>query len=592
MRALQGRPGQRSEPRARRPLARRFTYRYVAALVVVAMLGAWSLVSIDHTLQDADRANHRLENAAAQPGLVHQITESSSSALTALEDGDEGQVRDAADELARAADDLRETQQALVEGGPELGPADAALAPQLEELYLGSGELADRVDEFGGAAEALATGVVENEEASEELLDVLGKAPGLVADLDQAVAIYSSELARVLDEQRDAMFLRVAVSVAILALLVLVLFRPMARKIQQETTQLEAAERLQRENSERQSFRNDLFKALDVCDDEREVLETVERAVLEVVPELPAELLMADADQERLAPGAVNPRSGGAGCPVDRPEACPALRASQTMLYASSRMLNVCPKLPLHDDVPCSAVCVPLAFNGKAVGVLHVTAEENAHWETTSTERLKVIAGEVSNRIGTLRITRATERLARHDVLTDLGNRRTLQEQVRQLLDDDVPFSLAMADLDHFKDLNDTYGHETGDRALQLFASCLRKQLRPQDIIARYGGEEFVVVFPQTDLHHAARAIERLQAALVDEAHARQAVPFTASWGLTDSGAGRTFESILNIADLAMYDAKRAGRNCLVIDGEAAARQSASREASMSAEHPGEAPRR
>jgi diguanylate cyclase (GGDEF)-like protein len=140
---------------------------------------------------------------------------------------------------------------------------------------------------------------------------------------------------------------------------------------------------------------------------------------------------------------------------------------------------------------------------------------------------------------------------------------------------------VAVADLDRFKDLNDTYGHEMGDRALQLFAECLRGSLRPEDVVARYGGEEFVVVLPGAGIHDATRAIERLQEALAEEIRLHHGVRFTASWGLTDSSSGHTFQEVLNVADQAMYEAKRAGRNCLVVDGDAALR--AARDASRAA---------
>jgi diguanylate cyclase (GGDEF)-like protein len=133
-------------------------------------------------------------------------------------------------------------------------------------------------------------------------------------------------------------------------------------------------------------------------------------------------------------------------------------------------------------------------------------------------------------------------------------------------------FSIAIADLDHFKDLNDTYGHEAGDRALRLFAKTLKDNLRPDDIPARYGGEEFVVLLPDTNILDAKAALERLQESLSNDVQRSGTIPFTASWGLTDNTAGSTFDEMVAVADAALYAAKRAGRNCIMVDGEAARR--------------------
>jgi diguanylate cyclase (GGDEF)-like protein len=131
---------------------------------------------------------------------------------------------------------------------------------------------------------------------------------------------------------------------------------------------------------------------------------------------------------------------------------------------------------------------------------------------------------------------------------------------------DGAQFSIAMADLDHFKVLNDTHGHEAGDRALQLFSHVLRSSLRPEDVVARYGGEEFVVLLPSTDMEGALTVLQRLQRDLEKEVAMSSTPPFTASWGLTDSSAASTFAELVAVADSAMYGAKRSGRNCIMVD--------------------------
>jgi two-component system cell cycle response regulator len=153
------------------------------------------------------------------------------------------------------------------------------------------------------------------------------------------------------------------------------------------------------------------------------------------------------------------------------------------------------------------------------------------------------------------------------DPLTGLYNHRYLMRHLRSQLDSGQPGPLAvmMIDVDHFKLVNDRHGHGAGDRALQAVAAALRANTRAIDIVARYGGEEFVVVMPATDRDNAASAGERLRAAvdaLVFEPERGRRCHLTVSIGTACTQPGPcTPESLLLVADRALYDAKRAGRN-------------------------------
>jgi diguanylate cyclase (GGDEF)-like protein len=197
--------------------------------------------------------------------------------------------------------------------------------------------------------------------------------------------------------------------------------------------------------------------------------------------------------------------------------------------------------------------------------VLHATGPDLRPPDPTEVERLNVLARETGARLGTMRATQQTEMQASTDGLTGLPNRRSLETAARELITVDRPFAIAMADLDHFKDLNDTYGHEAGDRALKLFAKTMRQNLRPDDTAARYGGEEFLLLLPNTSIEEAKRALDRLRVTLAGEIAATGSVPFTASWGLTTNNAGTTFDEMVVAADEALYAAKRAGRNRVIV---------------------------
>ena len=171
-----------------------------------------------------------------------------------------------------------------------------------------------------------------------------------------------------------------------------------------------------------------------------------------------------------------------------------------------------------------------------------------------------------------MRTLESTRLEASTDGLTGLANRRMVEARVAELLRGGVGFSLAVADLDNFKQLNDVYGHETGDRALQSFAKVLEDNVRGHDVVARYGGEEFVLVYPELSVKQAMEVIERIRLA-VERAVAGQGLPsFTCSFGVTHSSVAETPDAIIRVADAGLLMAKDLGRNRVVFaDNELAA---------------------
>jgi two-component system cell cycle response regulator len=157
--------------------------------------------------------------------------------------------------------------------------------------------------------------------------------------------------------------------------------------------------------------------------------------------------------------------------------------------------------------------------------------------------------------------------LALIDPLTGLYNQRYLMRHLRGLLEGGQSRDIAvlMVDVDHFKAVNDEYGHAIGDKALRAIADALRTNTRVFDSLARYGGEEFVVVMPGTGLDDASQAAERLRVAIEATSFVWQPgdkCRLTVSIGVASSGDQPiTPEALLRAADLALYEAKRAGRN-------------------------------
>jgi diguanylate cyclase (GGDEF)-like protein len=167
--------------------------------------------------------------------------------------------------------------------------------------------------------------------------------------------------------------------------------------------------------------------------------------------------------------------------------------------------------------------------------------------------------------------------LAQTDELTGLNNRRhfmaLMSREVERARRHGKPLTLAMADLDHFKQVNDRFGHSTGDHALQVVASTLRRGSREYDILGRYGGEELMILLPETDLPTAEAVLERLRQAVADlhiESADGERVPLTISIGVTQLRQGDSSDELLDAADKQLYLAKEQGRNRLCSESSAA----------------------
>lgn len=158
--------------------------------------------------------------------------------------------------------------------------------------------------------------------------------------------------------------------------------------------------------------------------------------------------------------------------------------------------------------------------------------------------------------------------LSRTDPLTGLANRRRFFERLDPLLAlarrRDLPLCLVMADLDRFKQINDTHGHEAGDEVLCAFADLLRRECRREDLPCRFGGEEFLVLLPYTRADEGLVLAERIRSRFAATRHLDGNVTVTASFGLADARPEDTAQTFVARADQAMYLAKAGGRNCTV----------------------------
>ncbi len=371
-------------------------------------------------------------------------------------------------------------------------------------------------------------------------------------DLDQAGAF--------LDNGRVTMFAVEALS----ALAVLVLAILLGRRAKRR-------ERVERDKVQRHGFETTLQRALEMAETESDTYAIADRALEVAVPHLQVEMLLADSSRAHFHQTFVTDDGPDArnGCGVVSPLLCPATKRGQTMLFPSSRAIDACPYLQGRASGECSAACVAVSIAGKGIGVLHATGTDSLPPTESDVRYLEVTARQSSERIAMLRAFEKSETQARSDPLTGLLNRRSLENKVHDIERSTMPYALAYGDLDHFKELNDTHGHEAGDQALRLFSRVLRDSVRPDDVAARYGGEEFVVVLPDCDLETATAVLERVRERLALALTNGRVPSFTVSFGLAASVDADTFEEVVALADHALLTAKADGRNRVVLAADA-----------------------
>jgi diguanylate cyclase (GGDEF)-like protein len=326
----------------------------------------------------------------------------------------------------------------------------------------------------------------------------------------------------------------------------------------------EAAQR--RVQARRQEFESRVANALDMADGESEVIEVIERSLASVVPDSPTELLLADNSHAHLVRMAsVSPTGEPPACEVDSPDRCPAARRAQVQRFSDSDDLDACPKLRNRVEGRLSALCVPVSIMGRVVGLIHATGPPHEQIAEDSVEDLETLAKLAGARIGLLRVMAETQLQAATDSLTGLFNRRTFEGKVSALRREMDGMAVAMVDLDHFKILNDTHGHETGDRALVLFARLLKESFRSEDLCCRHGGEEFAIAFPACIAVQARNALNAFRSRLSAAISVAGLPSFTVSAGIVDAKMHEDLPAALARADSALYQAKFGGRNQVVV---------------------------
>jgi two-component system, cell cycle response regulator len=219
-----------------------------------------------------------------------------------------------------------------------------------------------------------------------------------------------------------------------------------------------------------------------------------------------------------------------------------------------------------------TAFVMPLSLRG-AGGALALLPRDPSAFAQVSRPLVERIAGTLALVLDNARLAERLRELSNLDSLTRILNHRTIHERLAEELERGRryghPVSIVLCDLDHFKRINDTHGHLTGDAVLRAASQAMRQHLRATDSFGRHGGEEFLIVLPETDLVAACQAAERLRVALEQR---RCPLPSGGEVGVTGSfGVAARIElegpvsadALVSLADQRLYAAKASGRNCV-----------------------------
>ncbi|MBW4083939.1 diguanylate cyclase [Paenibacillus sp. S150] len=215
-----------------------------------------------------------------------------------------------------------------------------------------------------------------------------------------------------------------------------------------------------------------------------------------------------------------------------------------------------------------SLIATPLSVGGEVRGAIMLAHRESQFFSYDSYRLLQAMAGHIGLAVGNARLHAEVRRLANRDSLTGLYARHYLDEVIKEKQITDFCGSLIVVDIDQFKMVNDTYGHQKGDKILGQVSEIVKSSIRQGDIAARWGGEELAVYLPQLGVQQAVFVAERIRKRVMGETEPRVTVSCgIAEWSWTDDKV--SVESLFYRADMALYEAKNNGRNQVVIDTKA-----------------------
>jgi diguanylate cyclase (GGDEF)-like protein len=304
------------------------------------------------------------------------------------------------------------------------------------------------------------------------------------------------------------------------------------------------------------------------CRSVQEAMDATRQALLTLLPRCAGSVYLLRASGDYAEAATQWGQSATPHKPLLQPPDCWALRRSKPYRVDDLRRGTACGhyEAPTTQEAVASA-CFPLGAQNLLLGVLALS--QDGPGPIDRVDIASAVAEQLSLALANLRLQESLRQQSIRDPLTGLFNRRYLEESLARELSrcDRIgqPLALLMLDLDHFKALNDSQGHEAGDRVLAAFGQLLQASCRREDIACRYGGEEFTIILPEIDRQAALQRAEEIREAtahLVVRHHDRRIGPVTVSIGVAMYPLqGKDGTQLREAADRALYRAKHAGRD-------------------------------
>lgn len=400
------------------------------------------------------------------------------------------------------------------------------------------------------------------------LRNLIGKE---VAAYSQSSTVLSERLLATSNSAANASLVATLTNILFLAGVLVTAARVLRQRDEAERKAKAAADQA-RVTSERFSLQNELlFRSAELMHS-LELAETVDESATVIasylprlLPNLSGSLYLYNNSRDVLE------RKAGWGNFEDEPELiealdCWALRRGSPHQFGGDHAL-ACRHAGAAD---VARLCLPLVTQGEVIGCLTVTGSGLADGADDQRARIGQLAEQLGLALSNVRLRVSLRQQSIIDPLTQLYNRRYLDEVLKGELArshrSGAPLSVLVLDLDHFKSVNDKFGHEAGDAVLRKVAQTLRDNIRSCDVACRMGGEEMVMLLPECGIEHAIKRANAVRLAIAASAvlHEGQRIAVTASIGVASYPQhGTAMQELVHAADLALYAAKHDGRNCV-----------------------------
>ena len=358
-----------------------------------------------------------------------------------------------------------------------------------------------------------------------------------------------------------------------------VTFRNITEGKQAEATLQQANDKLVRwveelkQRNREMALLGEMNELLQACETLGEAYKAIGLKLPQLFPSCSGGLAAIDSFKNRVETVATWGKLPGSK-PWFAPHECWALRRGRSHRVDNSSFSLFCDHFHPHPS-PVESLCIPMMAQGEISGLLYLISSHKGRLSEAKQQLARTVSEQIALALANIKLRETLHTQSIRDSLTGLFNRRYLEETLERELQrahrQDQSVGIVMIDIDHFKNFNDTFGHDAGDAVLRQVGELLMKNIRGSDIACRYGGEELTLILPDATLSETYRRAEQIREAiknLVLEHRGELLGIITASLGIACyPTAGVTGDDLIRAADMALYRAKALGRDRVVTAG-------------------------